>query len=220
MVATRRAETHSSAAQWLVTRDSRGQALFAVRSVVEAGPSRFGRYQVLLVEVGHGGSQVLEEQVGEVVAEAVSAHDPQDREVLPVSWERVGGDLPSAFPQRSGQRVYVPPCGVVGRGEREDGQFVSPGQQPELREGLDPASEVHRDVTGGLLHRCEPGPSQPGERVVLRDDLRARSGEVQGEGRLVAAQVVDVKDQLLGQRRRVAPQDPAHARVDQSVLVA
>ena len=76
------------------------------------------------------------------------------------------------------------------------------------------------DLASGLLHRAKTAPTKSEERVVLRDDLRARAGEVQGEGRHVAAQVVDVEDQFLGQRLRVAPQDPADPGVDQPVLVA
>lgn len=54
--------------------------------------------------------------------------------------------------------------------------------------------------------------------VVLRDDLGARAGEVEGEGFFSAAQVVKLEDQVLGQVAFVAPNDPADAGIDETEL--
>lgn len=58
------------------------------------------------------------------------------------------------------------------------------------------------------------------ELVVLANDLRRSAGEVQREGSLVSTEVVDVEDQIFGQKFRVTPDHPANTRVDETVLVA
>ena len=58
------------------------------------------------------------------------------------------------------------------------------------------------------------------EVVVLPDDLVAGPGEVERERRHVAAEVVDVEHEVLGQVLCRPPDDEADARVGQAVLVA
>ena len=77
-----------------------------------------------------------------------------------------------------------------------------------------------RVVAACLLHAPVAVEAETQQRVVLRDDLRPRAREVQRERRHVAAEVVDVEDEILRQRRAVAPDGPADARVDEPVLVA
>jgi hypothetical protein len=60
--------------------------------------------------------------------------------------------------------------------------------------------------------------AEPDELVVLTDDLRGALGEVEGEGGLVRAEVVDVEDELLGEELGRAPDYPADTGVDKSVL--
>ena len=61
--------------------------------------------------------------------------------------------------------------------------------------------------------------AEPDEVVILGRHLRAGPGEVQRERRHLPAQVVDPEDEILGQRVRVPPHDPAHPGIDQPVLV-
>ena len=75
-------------------------------------------------------------------------------------------------------------------------------------------------VSTGLLDPRVALTAQPQEIVVLRDDLATRPAEVQREGRHVAAEVVHIEDQLIGQFRLVAPDDPADAQRRQPVFVA
>lgn len=56
--------------------------------------------------------------------------------------------------------------------------------------------------------------------VVLDDDLRAGAGEVEREGLLGAAEVVEFEDEVLGEEGLVAPDDPADAGGDEAVFVA
>jgi hypothetical protein len=57
------------------------------------------------------------------------------------------------------------------------------------------------------------------ELVVLADDLGGAFGEVEGEGGLVGAEVVDVEDEFLGEVFGGAPDDPAYTWVDESIPV-
>ena len=85
---------------------------------------------------------------------------------------------------------------------------------------LDLRGQLDGHVAAGLLDPPVALEAEAQERVVLGHDLRARAREVQGEGAHVAAQVVDVEDQVFGQDLLVAPDHPADAGVDQAVLVA
>ena len=82
------------------------------------------------------------------------------------------------------------------------------------------ADRCGRDVACGLLHSAVAVEAEPDEVVVLRDDLVARPREVQRERRHVAAEVVHVEHEVVGQRLGVAPHDPPDARVHEPVLVA
>ena len=59
--------------------------------------------------------------------------------------------------------------------------------------------------------------SQADQLVVLADDLGGSLGEIEREGGLVGAEVVDVEDEFFGQEFGSAPDDPAYAGVDKSI---
>ncbi len=73
------------------------------------------------------------------------------------------------------------------------------------------AGEVAHDGAVALL-------AQADQLVVLADDLAGSLGEVESEGRLVGTEVVDVEDELLGEILGGAPDDPADAGVDETIL--
>lgn len=56
--------------------------------------------------------------------------------------------------------------------------------------------------------------------VVLTQNLRGATGEVEGEGSLIGTEVVDVENELLGEVLGVTPDGPADTGVNQTVLVA
>src|SRR5450830_1560500 len=70
-------------------------------SVAEAGWSGGSAQAAVGVEFVDDGVEVGQQKVGEVVAEAVAAHDPQHGKVLAVRGERVGRDLPATFAKGS-----------------------------------------------------------------------------------------------------------------------
>ena len=78
------------------------------------------------------------------------------------------------------------------------------------------AGYVHRI----LLHLLVTVEAQADEVVVLTQNLRRRTREVEPYLRDVGAQIVDAERHLFGQILLVLPDDPAQARIDQSVLVA
>ena len=104
--------------------------------------------------------------------------------------------------------------------EGEHGQLVAARQELERPELRDLGREARRHLARVALDSPVAVEAEAEEVVVLRDDLGAGPREVQREGRHVVAEVVDPEDQVLGQRLRVAPDDPADARVDEPVLVA
>src|SRR5476649_408586 len=63
-------------------------------SVAEAGWTGGIAPAAVVIEMVDDGVEVGQQKVGEVVAEAVAAHDPQHAEVLAVGGERVGRYLP------------------------------------------------------------------------------------------------------------------------------
>jgi hypothetical protein len=88
--------------------------------------------------------------------------------------------------------------------------------EAELGEGLGEvvccAGEVGHDGAVAVLAEAD-------ELVVLADDLGGAFGEVEGEGGLVCAQVVDVEDEFFGEVFGAAPDDPAYAWVDEAVSI-
>jgi hypothetical protein len=74
------------------------------------------------------------------------------------------------------------------------------------------AGEVAHDGLVALLAEAD-------ELVVLADDLGGALGEVEGEGGLLGAEVVDVEDEVLGEVLVRAPDDPANTGVDEAILV-
>ena len=50
---------------------------------------------------------------------------------------------------------------------------------------------------------------EPNEFIVLRNDLARRTREVDGESADLAAEIIDVEDQVLWQSLGIAPDNPA-----------
>jgi hypothetical protein len=86
--------------------------------------------------------------------------------------------------------------------------------EPQLLEGVGEiicsAGEVRHDGAVTVLSKAD-------QLVVLADDLGGAFGEVEGEGGLIGAQVVNVEDKFFGEEFGSAPDDPAYAGVDKAV---
>src|ERR1700727_3100747 len=140
------------------------------------------------VQRGQRGPGVVVQGPGQVGGEAFADHDAQHGYVVGVVGHRVGGHLPAVPPQFV-REVELGVPAVPGQPEahyrdrravRDQLAVVADAQllaQPPRGRG----QRVH-DLGVALA-------AQPQEVVVLADHLVARTGEVQREGRHVAAQV-------------------------------
>jgi hypothetical protein len=88
--------------------------------------------------------------------------------------------------------------------------------EAELGEGVGEvvccAGEVGHDGAVAVLAEAD-------ELVVLPDDLGGSFGEVEREGGLVCAEVVDVEDEFFGEVFGAAPDDPAYTWVNEAVSI-
>src|SRR6185437_11748034 len=94
----------------------------------------------------------------------------------------------------------------------DSGVRVAVAQQLERAQLDDLRGQVLADVVGRLMDGPVALMAEPQEIVVTGDDLAGRPGEVDLEHRHVAAQVIDVEDQVLGKLAPVPEYDPADAQ--------
>jgi len=127
--------------------------------VVEAlrvsSSDRFG----LLLQPGQQVNEVVQQEVGHLPTCSVTHHDAQRSKVLAIGGEGVGRYLPATFPQSCGDVEDAVVGDVVVEGEREYGQLVAPGEQPERSELLDPRRRVGGVVATLLLDLPEALPA-------------------------------------------------------------
>ena len=154
------------------------------------------------------------------MGEAPLDDDAKRRQVLSVCGEGVGRDEPASLSQRARDVEDAEVVDFVPNLEGEHRQLVALREQLERSQLADLLCESHGDFTRVRLHLAITGEAEPEEVVVLGDHLRAWPREVEREGRHVVAEVVDPEDQVFREGGGVAPDDPAYARVDESVLVA
>ncbi len=95
-------------------------------------------------------------------------------------------------------------------------RFLRHDYETELGEGVGEviccACEVRHDGSVAMLAETD-------ELVVLADDLGSSFREIEGEGSLIGAEVVNVEYELLGKVFWGTPDDPSNTRVDKSVPV-
>src|SRR5210317_285092 len=176
----------------------------------------------IALEVVDAALEILDQQVCQITAEAVPDQDAHDDQVLPLRRHAVGGDLPAAAANPVGQVEQVEArigAFLEGPAHRRDtaAAVVDNLEDAEL---LDFVGEILGRVVAGLVDLAVSFNTQAQEIVILGNDLSAGAGEVQGEGRHVAAQVVDPEDQVVGQVFLVAEDAPADTERGQSELVA
>ena len=89
--------------------------------------------------------------------------------------------------------------------------FLAHDQETEVFKGRSKVvrctSKVEHDGAIAVLAKTD-------HLVILADNLRSAFREVEGEGCLLGAKVVDVEDQFFGKVFRRAPDHPANTRVD------
>ena len=167
----------------------------------------------------------MDEQTGQVAADAVADQDPLDDDVLGVGRQGVGRHLPAARAQPVGQVVQRVPVGI-------ETLFHLPGQGRDARIHFAAENDLEGphlpDLLGKVLGCLVAGgvdaavavTAETQEIVVLGDGLAAGAREVQREGGHVAAEIIDVEDQVLGEVLLLAPDHPPAAQGREAELVA
>ena len=169
-------------------------------------------------------SEVVHQHPGHVAADALAQQDALHRDVGRRAGQRVRRHLPAAHPQPVGE-VEQRVAGVLALGD-------PPGHGGDRRLRVAVAEDLERperrdrlgELLAGAVAVVVDAPvalaTQPDEVVVLGDDRPGRAGEVDLEHRHVAAEVVHVEDQVVGQLGGVPPDHPADAQRRQPELVA
>src|ERR1022692_3783513 len=177
----------------------------------------------MLSEVGHGGPEVIKEQGGHVLTHAQANQNALHGYVGSCSGEGVGRHLPSPGSQPVGQ-VEKGVAGVCSfadsPGDRRDASVrVAVTEELERAKLDDLGGEVLTDRIGRVVDAPVALMAETEEVVVLGDDLPGWAGEVDLEDGHVAAQVVHMEHQVVGEFLAVPPDDPPDAQGSQPELV-
>ena len=165
---------------------------------------------------------IIDQLLAPAPAKVLANNHPQHLHLLRMRRHRIRRHDPAALAQLMRNRELIVPLLQLGikteRHEREATALAIAHDQEShtlesCGEGVSDAGEVEHDGAVSVLAKTD-------ELVVLADNLGGALGEVEGEGGLVGAEVVDVEDEFLGEELGVAPDDPADAGVDEAVLVA
>src|SRR5208282_470357 len=175
----------------------------------------------MLFQKRDGTVDVLQQQVTQVTAYAVADQDALDYQVLPVRRHRIGRNLPSSRAEPVGEIVKVEAVVFpISEHPADCGKssmaIVNDAEWPHV---ADLSRQILGRVVTAVLNFPVAFKTQPEKIVVLADDLTGRTREVQRKGRHIAAQIVDMEDQIFRQVRVVAPHHPADAERSQAKLV-
>src|SRR5579862_478349 len=166
----------------------------------------------MLFEERQRSANVFQQKIAEVAAHAVTNKNALDHEILAVRGHRVGRHLPSARAEPIGKIVkseavvldlfeHPANCGKSAAAVVDDAERAH-------------FAELGRDVLGGVitgvLDSAVAFETEPQKIVILANDLTGRTRKVQREGRHIAAEIVDVENELFRQIRMIAPYHPAH----------
>src|SRR5580700_11929702 len=197
----------------------------AVSEVAEAAGLLLGHGHGhrMLAEVSHCVAEISEKQRGHVPAHPQTDQNALHRDIGCAPGKSVGGYLPAAGAQPVGEVEQGVPrilalCDAPGD-RRYPGGWVAVAEQLERAQLDDLGGEVLADVIGRLVNAPVALEAKAQEVVVTGDDLPGRPGEVDLEHRHVAAQIVDVEDEVIGELAGVPPDDPADTQRSQPELV-
>lgn len=153
----------------------------------------------------------------------VLAHNhPKHLHLLGMRRHRVRRHNPPALPQlvRNGEFIVLLAEILVDAARNKRQALAAALAHDDKAHAFEVGGEVIRDACQIEHDAAVPALAEADELVVLADDLGGAAGEVEGEGRLIRAEVVDGEDEFLRQVRRVAPDYPADAGVHEPVFVA
>ena len=162
--------------------------------------------------------QVLPQRAGQIRREPFAHHHPQHRDVLGALGHGVRRHLPAVDAQCRGDVVFVV-AEVAGQLERHHRDLRAIRDDVEMFGLSQLFGEPQRGRRQRLHHVRVAGTAQSQEVVVLADDLVTTLGEVQREGRHIAAEIVDPEDQILGKCVGVTPHHEPDTGIGQPVLM-
>src|SRR5580700_194216 len=102
---------------------------------------------------------------------------------------------------------------------RENRQIPPIAKDLEWTHVADLPGEVYRHILASLVDRPIPRFTEPDQVVILSHYLAGGTRKIDGERRHGAAQVIHVEDQIGMQVRSLAPEHPADAWINQTILV-
>ena len=166
--------------------------------------------------------EILDQRVASAPREVLSDNDSHQLKLFAVRRHRVRRHHPPSLAKVVRDREFIVVMSFFGiQPEGNERQPLASGlghdDEPELLQAgckvVGCAGQVEHDRAISALAETD-------HLVVLSDDLGSALGEIQGEGCLVCAEIIDVEDEFLGQVLGGAPDYPSDTRVDQSVLMA
>lgn len=168
-----------------------------------------------------GRNNVAHQNLTSRARKVLADDDTQHLEMLQLGGHGVGGHDPAALAETGRNVKLVIMVGCVQAESNQGKTLALAGAQD--REAAR-RFETFREVIGGrsqVRHDLlKAGATETDQHIVLADDLAGALAKVEGERGLIAAKVVDVKDQILGQVLGATPESPANAGVGQTVFVA
>lgn len=159
---------------------------------------------------------VSDQSITSASAEIFSDDDTHHLELACVGSHGVSGNDPSTLTKLVCNGELVKLVTILGvEAESNERKTVATSLRHENETKLlNGCSKVVRSA-GKVDHDgTETTLSKTDELVVLADNLRGTTGEVEGERGLVSAEVVDVEDELLGEVLGVTPDAPTNTGVD------
>jgi hypothetical protein len=174
-----------------------------------------------IIQYLHAELNIAKQLITSRLREILSDNHTQHLQIIRVRSHRISGDDPTSASQLMRQRKLIVMFVALLETERNEWEagavLLGHDDEAELFEGLGEvvccAREVRHDGAVAVLAEAD-------ELVVLADNLGGTLGEVEREGGLVGAEVVDVEDEFFGEIFGSAPDDPAYTGVDESVPVS
>jgi hypothetical protein len=159
---------------------------------------------------------VRHQAITTTLAEILPHHHPHQLQSVAMRRHGVSGHDPPSLTQLMCQRkliVHVLLIGIESECHEWQATATALGHDDEAQctkasgEVISGAGEIEHDGAIATLAETD-------HLVVLAYYLRSALGEVQGEGRLVRTEVVNVEDEFLGEEFGGAPDDPANSGID------
>ncbi len=131
-------------------------------------------------------SDIIEQQISHITAEALFHHDPQGRQIFTILRKGVGRNQPATVPQALGE-VKNRKIRDLLEGESKNGNIASVTEKLKPSHLLKLTGQVPCNILTGFVNTCISCSAQAQEIVILRHNLIAWTREIDGKGGHFAA---------------------------------